>query len=228
MVDLNEVFGPTVQGEGPLIGSRCMFVRLSRCDLSCDWCDTPYTWDWDRYDPAEEIHSTSVADILGMLDRLDLDRTAGVVISGGEPMLQRKAIVEIATEVLRVRPWVQIETNGRHAPPEGLPRETMIVASPKLTNSGMSPEKAIRPEAIAALRDWGAAFKFVAESDACLDEVSALTARFDLEDVWVMPQGTTNAVLKQHMTRIADEAIRRGFNITPRLHVDMWGQKRAT
>ncbi len=57
-----EVFGPTFQGEGFSLGCRAAFVRLGRCNLDCGqgagatWaCDTPYTWDWARYDPAVEL-----------------------------------------------------------------------------------------------------------------------------------------------------------------------------
>jgi len=49
---LAEKFG-SFQGEGPLTGQRCVFVRFSRCDLRCSWCDTKYTWDWTQYDPKE-------------------------------------------------------------------------------------------------------------------------------------------------------------------------------
>jgi len=44
-----ELFGPTVQGEGPAAGERAAFVRLSGCPLACAWCDTPYTWDAGRF-----------------------------------------------------------------------------------------------------------------------------------------------------------------------------------
>src|SRR4029450_7825218 len=54
---VSEVFGPTFQGEGPSVGRRAGFVRLGRCNLDCSWCDTPYTWDWERHDPAVELRA---------------------------------------------------------------------------------------------------------------------------------------------------------------------------
>src|SRR5262245_52198924 len=64
---VSEVFGPTWQGEGPSIGRRCGFVRLGRCNLACTWCDTPYTWDWERYDPAKELHRRLVTEVVADL-----------------------------------------------------------------------------------------------------------------------------------------------------------------
>ena len=63
-----EVFGPTFQGEGPSAGRRAMFLRLGRCNLDCAWCDTPYTWDWSRFDPAVELHRRTVDDVMSELD----------------------------------------------------------------------------------------------------------------------------------------------------------------
>src|SRR5262249_7493061 len=83
---VSEVFGPTWQGEGPSIGRRCGFVRLGRCNLACTWCDTPYTWDWERYDPAKELHRRAVTEVVSDLEAMAIDM---VVISGGEPMLQQ-------------------------------------------------------------------------------------------------------------------------------------------
>lgn len=40
-----EIFGPTIQGEGMVIGQKTMFVRTAGCDYSCSWCDSAFTWD---------------------------------------------------------------------------------------------------------------------------------------------------------------------------------------
>lgn len=225
-VDINEVFGPTIQGEGPLTGRRAMFVRLARCDLSCSWCDTPYTWDWGRFDPATEIHEWDTATVIEWLDRDDPDRSCGVVITGGEPLLQRRAVTDLAARIAPTRPWVQIETNGRHAPPAGLHPETVIVASPKLANSGIPADKRIVPEAITALREWPAAFKFVVTTLDDLDAVDGIVEQFGLGDVWVMPEGTTAGRVAA-IDAMADDIIARGYNLSTRLHVTLWGARRG-
>ena len=40
-----EIFGPTIQGEGMVIGQKTMFIRTAGCDYSCSWCDSAFTWD---------------------------------------------------------------------------------------------------------------------------------------------------------------------------------------
>lgn len=55
-----EIFGPTIQGEGRVIGRKTMFVRTAGCDYRCSWCDSSFTWDGSMKDEiqmmtAEEI-----------------------------------------------------------------------------------------------------------------------------------------------------------------------------
>src|SRR4051794_4076555 len=92
---VSEVFGPTFQGEGRSLGRRCGFVRLGRCNLACTWCDTPYTWDWDRFDPAVELQRRTVTEIVSALEAMAIDM---VVITGGEPLLQQSHLGSLVTE----------------------------------------------------------------------------------------------------------------------------------
>jgi 7-cyano-7-deazaguanosine (preQ0) biosynthesis protein QueE len=223
---LSEVFGPTFQGEGPSIGRRAGFVRLGRCNLDCSWCDTPYTWDWDRYDPAIELQHGSVESVLAQLAGMAPEI---VVITGGEPLLQQRRLIPLL-EGCAEQGWpVEIETNGTIAPHEpvaGLVAQWNV--SPKLANSGVAFERRIRPDALAALRATGrAVFKFVVADTADLDEVASVVDAHDLAPVWIMPEGTEPAALLERARALSDPVLARGWNLTPRLHVLLWGDQRG-
>lgn len=223
---VSEVFGPTFQGEGPSIGCRAGFVRLGRCDLNCRWCDTPYTWDWSRYDPAVELRRFTVARIVELLADMAPDI---VVVTGGEPLLQQRRLGPLL-QACADHGWdVEIETNGRHAPdPALVPLVTQWNVSPKLANSGVAHADRIRPPALAALRDTGRAiFKFVVQDQSDLDEIAALADEHDLAPVWVMAEGTDAATLTERARRLAQPVLDRGWNLTPRLHVLLWGDQRG-
>ena len=97
---VSEVFGPTLQGEGPSAGQRAGFVRLGRCSLSCSWCDTPYSWDWKRYDPAVELRELAVGEVAASIRAMDVPM---VVVTGGEPLLQQRVIRRAAPVAARAR-----------------------------------------------------------------------------------------------------------------------------
>jgi len=221
-----EVFGPTFQGEGPSLGRRAGFLRLGRCNLDCSWCDTPYTWDWDRFDPATELRHEPVASILARLDAMAPEI---VVITGGEPLLQQRRLIPVL-EGCAARGWpVEIETNGTIVPDE---RVVALVrrwnVSPKLANSGVPFEQRIRSEALAALRATGRAeFKFVVAEADDLGEVAELVDAHGLNPVWVMPEGTDPITLLDRSQKLADAVLERGWNLTSRLHVLLWGDQRG-
>lgn len=223
---VSEVFGPTFQGEGPSIGRRAGFVRLGRCNLDCAWCDTPYTWDWDRYDPATELRDESTATVLAHLEAM---RPEIVVVTGGEPLLQQRRLVPLL-EGCRERGWpVEIETNGTIAPDPAVgPLVARWNVSPKLHNSGVALDKRVKPAALAAFVATGrAAFKFVVAAVDDLDEVAELVDAHGLRPVWIMPEGTEPAALLERTRLLADPVVARGWNLTPRLHVLLWGDERG-
>jgi 7-cyano-7-deazaguanosine (preQ0) biosynthesis protein QueE len=221
-----EVFGPTFQGEGPSTGRRAGFVRLGRCNLDCAWCDTPYTWDWERYDPAVELRGETVGSVLARLDTMAPEI---VVVTGGEPLLQQQRLVPLL-EGCCARGWpVEVETNGTIVPHA---RVIELVerwnVSPKLENSGVASDKRIRPHALEALHATGrAAFKFVVSEVADLDEVASVVEAHRLAPVWIMPEGTEPVAWLERARALSDPVLARGWNLTPRLHVLLWGDERG-
>jgi 7-carboxy-7-deazaguanine synthase len=221
---VSELFGPTLQGEGPSAGQRAGFVRLGRCSLNCSWCDTPYSWDWKRFDPAVELRELAVPEVAASIRAMDVPM---VVVTGGEPLLQQGAIVEL----LRLLPGlgVEVETNGIHVPePELVEHVDRFNVSPKLANAGIERGRRYKPDVLRTFQATGkAVFKFVVCERPDLDEIDAVVADCGLTDVWVMPEGTDAPALVARARRLADDVVARGWQLTPRLHILLWGDERG-
>lgn len=205
------------QGEGPWTGRRCVFVRFSRCNLKCGFCDTPESWDWSRYSPTEVSERVPVTELVSWVRERAVDL---MVITGGEPMLQQPAMAALARGAQGVR--VQVETNGTVAPTLDLTSLVDLwVVSPKLSNSGMSYSARIKPDALAAFAATGkAVFKFVVmDPHRDLDEIAQLVQQYRLGPVWVMPEGTTREKVLDGMDTLYTPATERGWNVSTRLHI---------
>ncbi|AGL16483.1 7-carboxy-7-deazaguanine synthase QueE [Actinoplanes sp. N902-109] len=230
---VNEVFGPTVQGEGRSMGRRCAFLRLGGCNLSCTWCDTPYTWDWTgvsdsgvAHDPRQELHRRPVADVLAELLAFGTDL---IVISGGEPLGQQERLIPLVRALVEHGKEIEIETNGTHAAhPDLVAAGVRFNVSPKLSHSGDPEHRRIVPDALENLAALpGSTFKFVCRDTRDLDEVSGLVSAFELSSVWIMPIGRTADDVTRHLSALADAVVERGWNLTTRLHTLVWDDKRA-
>ncbi|MGJ6969320.1 7-carboxy-7-deazaguanine synthase QueE [Streptosporangium sp. G11] len=227
-----ERFGVTLQGEGPSAGHPAVFVRLSRCNLACGAadgaafvCDTPYTWDRTRFDLAAESRRESVEEVAGWVLAHPVNL---VVITGGEPLLQQVALVELVTRLADAGRRVEIETNGTITPAPALLERAWCNVSPKLASSGMAERRRVVPAALRALAASGrAVFKFVACDRADVEEVARLAEEFALTPVWIMPQGTDPQTLMIGGRELAEEVIARGWHLTLRLHVLLWGDERG-
>lgn len=225
---VSEVFGPTLQGEGPSLGRRAAFVRLGRCNLACSWCDTPYTWDWDRFDPAVELVrrpvGAVVAEVLAM-------QTPLLVVTGGEPLLQQRALTALAVAAAAAGLDVEVETSGTvPASPALAAAVGRFNVSPKLASTGMALARRLRPEVLRALAEGRrSVFKFVVAEAGELDEVAAVAEATGIaaSTVWIMAEGTEADVVVARTRALAGPVIERGWNLTTRLHVLVWGDRRG-
>ncbi|HVF75240.1 MAG TPA: 7-carboxy-7-deazaguanine synthase QueE [Acidimicrobiales bacterium] len=218
-----EVFGPTWQGEGPSLGRTAAFVRLGRCNLACTWCDTPYTWDWSRFDASVELAELSVDEVLAQVDAMGPVEL--LVLTGGEPLLQQSRLVPLLAGARARGLRTEVETAGTLAPSAAVvDMVDGFNVSPKLANSGNPVERRWKPDVLAAFQSTGkAAFKFVVREAAELDEVAA----FGVAPVWVMPEGSDADTLTRRMHDLAEPVLARGWNLSPRLHVHLWGDRRG-
>ena len=231
-----EIFA-SVQGEGPSAGSECAFIRLSRCNLACVWCDTAYTWRFEgderphrdnaTYDRAAEQVTLSEEEAAARIAAFGKDR---LVITGGEPLLQAPALARMLA--LLPGMFVEIETNGTVRPPPALDRFVgQYNVSPKLAHSGNAPELALPPERLAEWVDNSRAwFKFVVATSKDAEEALALadTHAIPKARMMLMPEGTLTSTLSEREQWLAPFCDAHNLTMSRRLHIEMFGDTRGT
>jgi len=223
----------SVQGEGSLVGVPSVFVRTSGCNLRCTWCDTPYA-SWQP-----EGAEMSVEEIVAVVQR---EPTRFVVVTGGEPMVA-KGMPELLAQLREAGKHITIETAGTIAP-QGVACDLASI-SPKLAHSAPSEAKAgkawaekherlrLQPE---VLRDWCENYeyqlKFVVATEADVEEVQAVVKSIGVpvppEKILLMPEGITQEALKARQAWLVEVCKRMGWRYSPRLHIDLFGNKRGT
>ena len=239
-----EIFA-SLQGEGPSIGRPSVFVRLSRCNLACTWCDTAYTWrfsgdnrphrDGVAFEPASNQLTLPENEVTARIATLFAPSAPPrLVITGGEPLLQGAALARMIAALREAVPTlhIEIETNGTvapHATFDALVDQYNV--SPKLAHSGNPADLALIPERLIAwAADNRAFFKFVVCEATDLAEVAALQQRYAIpsERLYVMPEGTDSATLRARSRWLAEAAQSAGWRFTDRLHIHLYGDTRGT
>lgn len=231
-----EIFA-SLQGEGPSAGMPVAFVRLSRCNLACVWCDTAYTWHFDgdnrphrdaaTYDRKANQVTLPPAEVARRIAALGQKR---LVITGGEPILQAGGLAEMLDHLPDIS--VEIETNGTVAPPPRLDiRVDQYNVSPKLAHSGNPTELALIPERLDA---WAAEprafFKFVIAAPDDVAEVLELQRRYRFRpgQVFLMAEGTDSSAQRARQEWLAPLCMEHGFRMSDRLHIHLYGDTRGT
>ena len=101
ILTVNEIYH-SIQGESTWAGLPCVFVRLTFCDLRCNYCDTAYAF----YEGEKQTVPDIVAEVLKFNCPL-------VEITGGEPLLQ-KSVLHLMTALADAGKTVLLETSGAH------------------------------------------------------------------------------------------------------------------
>lgn len=224
---ISEIFH-SIQGEGMLTGVPSVFVRTSGCNLRCTWCDTPYT-SW-----APEGTDTTVDEILACV-RMYPARHA--VVTGGEPMIA-PGIVELTQGLHQIGVHITIETAGTVYHPVTC---DLMSISPKLANSTPHEREGgkwaaqhdrlrYQPEVLQKLMaEYEYQLKFVVASPGDLVEIAKMIddTKADRGRVVLMAEGTTPEVIRERAGWLAEICKREGFRYSPRLHIDLWGNRRG-
>jgi 7-carboxy-7-deazaguanine synthase len=220
-------FFKSIQGEGEFAGTPSVFVRTTGCNLRCSFCDTPHT-SWAPEGSQETWQA--------ILARILTHDCRHVVLTGGEPMLQPD-LVSLSHALGRAGRFVTIETAGTvlravHA--------DLMSISPKRGNS--TPQDAVwttrheelrdRPEIVARMtRSYRYQLKYVIDSPSDVDDVDqhvSAIGGISPSRVFLMPQGTQVEEIREKTSWLTSAAAQRGYSLSPRLHIELFGNRRGT
>jgi 7-carboxy-7-deazaguanine synthase len=225
-LEVSEIFH-SIQGEGIRAGEPSSFVRLARCNLSCDWCDAAYTWKG-----AISFDSLGIDEVVARM------RHESVIVTGGEPTIA----VGFAELIGRLRAdgrRVTVETNGTTWPASVIEDVTLWSVSPKIGSSGQV--KALRREVLAQFAQLGDSgrmqFKFVIDDEQDFEDVAALLGELDVPNatpVFLQPNGLCR--MDEYLLRVrwlyelvlANDGMMPGaVRVVPQLHKLAWGNRRG-
>jgi 7-carboxy-7-deazaguanine synthase len=224
---ISEIFY-SIQGEGMLTGVPSVFVRTSGCNLRCVWCDTPYT-SW-----TPEGNEMTVDEVLACVGQHPAKHA---VVTGGEPMIA-PGIVELTEGIRGLGLHVTMETAGTVFQPVAC---DLMSISPKLANSTPHEREGgkwaaqherlrYQPDMLRKLMaEYAHQLKFVVASPEDMKEIAKMLddIQADRSRVVLMAEGTTSDVIHERSAWLAEICKREGFRYSPRLHIDLWGNRRG-
>lgn len=234
-----EIFGPTVQGEGMVIGRKTMFVRTAGCDYHCSWCDSSFTWDGSG---KAHIRLLNPEKIWNELSQIGHDRFSHVTLSGGNPALlpQLGGLIDL----LHDRDiTIAVETQGSRWQ-DWLIDVDEVTLSPKPPSSGMNTEWKTLDIIVDRLKHRPSPFThslkvvvFDEEDLAYAITVhqrypdSVLYLQVGNSDVHTMDSTLLTTTLLQRYEWLIDKVMETSslndVRVLPQLHTLVWGNKRG-
>ncbi|CAI6078077.1 7-carboxy-7-deazaguanine synthase [Cohnella sp. JJ-181] len=232
-----EIFGPTVQGEGMVIGRKTTFVRTAGCDYRCAWCDSAFTWDGTG---KEDIRMMTAEEIVAELSALDGSPPDHVTLSGGNPALlsQLGALIQALRGAGAI---VALETQGSRWQDWFLQIDELTL-SPKPPSSGMATDWDRLEEIVARLAEAGRHYslKVVVFDDEDLSYAGEVHRRFPGVPFYLqagngrLGEQERDRLLPYLLARyewlvervVADPGLRR-VHVLPQLHTWIWGNKKG-
>ncbi|MTH79731.1 7-carboxy-7-deazaguanine synthase QueE [Paracoccus aestuariivivens] len=227
-----EIFGPTIQGEGALIGQPTVFIRTGGCDYRCSWCDSLHAVD-SRY-----RHDWAVMDaqqIMAEVARLSGDQPLMVSISGGNPAIQDFSGVIALGRAQGYR--FACETQGSVAR-DWFADLALLVLSPKPPSSGQETDWSAFDACLAAAKDAPRIMKIVIFDDHDLAWAREASTRYPDLALYLQPGNPETdpdlpvdpQSLADRMLWLVDATVGAGWltpRILPQLHVLIWGNRRG-
>ena len=233
-----EIFGPTIQGEGMVMGQKTMFVRTAGCDYSCSWCDSAFTWDGSA---KNNIVMLTANEIFAQLIDIGGENFNHVTISGGNPALIA-AIDDLIYLLHDHNIRVALETQGSKWQDWFLHIDDLTL-SPKPPSSGMTTDFKILDDILTRLKDAvrnDYSIKIVIFDEIDFEYATTVYKRYPNVPLYLQVgnediHSTDDQQLTQDLLRkyewLIDKTIQskemNSVRVLPQLHTLVWGNKRG-
>ncbi|KAB2331282.1 7-carboxy-7-deazaguanine synthase QueE [Bacillus mesophilum] len=234
-VPVMEIFGPTIQGEGMVIGQKTMFVRTAGCDYSCSWCDSAFTWDGSGKDLIKQMEAEEIWEELVMHGG---DGFSFVTISGGNPALLKN--LSYLIQLLKSKNIkIGLETQGSKWQDWFLEIDELTL-SPKPPSSGMTTDFNMLDTIIGKLQATNTSLKVVVFDDEDYLYAKNVHLRYPEVPFFLQVGNSDNQtadnqqLLAQLIDKyewlidktMADDELK-DVKVLPQLHTYIWGNKRG-
>ena len=253
MLEVNEIFGPTIQGEGKLVGTPSIFIRFGKCNFKCAGfnveyetpsgkkkfaCDSYYAVDtefrgsWNSYNSYLDI----VSKINNLLISYDYQFKIDIVITGGEPLLYWNNIEfqRLLKHYIENGHKVTIETNAslNIELSEDYQKQILFSMSVKLSNSLEKLKKRVNKTTLNNIlsNSKESYLKFVIGDDfldSAILEIQDILKDIPKCEVFLMPLGDSAKKIDENSLEVINLAIKYGFKYSDRLHIRVWNNKRG-
>lgn len=230
-IRISEIFGPTIQGEGALIGKPTVFVRTGGCDYRCSWCDTLHAVDSEY---RHEWKPMSAAEIMVRVEELSGGTPLMISLSGGNPAIQPLGDLIALGHEKGYK--FALETQGSVAQ-DWFNDLDVLTLSPKPPSSGMQTHWNKFDECLkSAGKATEIALKIVIFDQTDYDYARDAASRYSDLAIYLQPgnhkvDGAPDLeALHERLEWLAEQVGKdKWFNATvlPQLHVMIWGNKRG-
>jgi 7-carboxy-7-deazaguanine synthase len=238
-IPVMEIFGPTIQGEGMVIGQKTMFVRTAGCDYSCSWCDSAFTWDGTGKD---DIKMMQAEEIWEELKQLGGTGFSHVTVSGGNPALI-KNLASLINLLKEKNIKIGLETQGSKWQDWFLDIDDLTI-SPKPPSSKMVTDFMVLNSIINRLEgndnSKNVSLKVVVFDDQDYEYAKSVYQRYPSipfflsvgnDDITTLDnQDLVTRLLSKYdwlINKVMDDQEITNVKVLPQLHTYLWGNKRG-
>lgn len=253
MLEVNEIFGPTIQGEGKLVGNLSIFIRFGKCNFKCVGfnveyetpsgvkkcaCDSYYAVDmefknsWKSYENYLDI----VNEVDKLLENCNYKNRVDIVITGGEPLLywNNQEFQNLIKHYINKNHKLTIETNASLNIDfkEEYQKKIIFSMSVKLSNSLEPLKKRVNKCTLTKILEntKESYLKFVIGNDFlenAIVEIEDILKNIPQCEVYLMPLGDSSEAIDINSEKVVNLAIKYGFKYSDRLHIRIWNNKRG-